>query len=207
MSNIPGTGGDGAAFYINLAAAQLRNEATSIFGNAPQGTPSVPSGIDLMSDGFGVGARNGGFVPPGLPNLGDLLYKNQLGQMSEGQLKGEEFKQQLRQLVALFTGDTQGAQDAQHKLGMVRAEESKRQVGDLGMIYYKQNITNLTVPQLRTEERKQMGAMLRAALTGDADGAMQAREKLAAVRHELDGRGPTVPQFPVPRMPLEGGIL
>jgi len=202
----------GAAAYINMAADALSSEADQIFGNP--GGSSLPGLGNIMGDGFGAtAAGNTGITGGGcFPNIGDLIYKNHLGQMSGGQLQGEQFNQELRMLVAQLTGDTAGAADAKHKLGLIHGEEMKRQLGDLGMLFYKQNLTNMTTPQLRGEERKQFGALLRAELTGDADGARQAKEKLSAVRHELDGRGPTFPPlpFPFPRpqpLPFPGPIF
>ncbi len=73
-------------------------------------------------------------------------------------------------------------------------------MGNLELQMYKQSLRHMSTPQLKTEERKQMGAYISSMLRGDTRGAEQAKAKLEAVRSEIDNRGPWLP--PVKPLPL-----
>ncbi|HLL83043.1 MAG TPA: hypothetical protein VK420_10345 [Longimicrobium sp.] len=173
---------------------------TTAADKAPSPMLKAPPFGRTVNDGFEVGHPivGGGCFPPPPPNLKDVIYQGQLRNMSDTELQGEKFNQQLRLLVSQFTGDTRGAADARHKLGMIEKEQNRREFGgDFGMKIYKAQLRNMSTPQLHAEERKQFGAYLTAMLRGDSAGAERAQQKLEAVRSELDRREPFFPFDPV----------
>ncbi|HLL52895.1 MAG TPA: hypothetical protein VK447_05070 [Myxococcaceae bacterium] len=143
------------------------------------------------------------FPPPGGT---DPFYGLKLRGMSNEQLKTEKFTQQVKQLVAQFTGDTKGAADAQAKLNAIAKEEARRANGGgalhpLERAMFQHKLDQMNPAQLAREERKQMGALLMARLTGDTDGAKKAAEKLDMVKTEQRSRWTPWPGLP-PIKPL-----
>lgn len=134
-----------------------------------------------------VPPRGGCFPPPPI-DIGDAFYKWRLRGMSDEQLQGEKFHQQLNLLLCEFTGDERGAAEAREKLGAIQAEEMRRAFGgighDLEMAFYKHKLHGMSDSQLAAEERKQQMAYLFARLTGNEAGAQAAQEKLNAINHE-----------------------
>jgi hypothetical protein len=143
------------------------------------------------------------FPPPGGT---DPFYAMKLRGMSDEQLKTEKFTQQVKQLVAQFTGDTKGAADAQAKLNAIGKEEARRAKEGNGLnpiekFLYQHKLNGMSNKELAQEERKQMGALLMARFTGDTEGAKKAAEKLEMVREERSSRWTPFPTFP-PVKPL-----
>jgi hypothetical protein len=166
----------------------------------PPSLKAPPFVLAPPTDGFQGGTGKHNIIdcmpPPPPPNLGDIVYASKLRNMSDAELKNEQFTQQLNQLVAQFTGDTRGAADAQRKLGMIEKEQARR-AGGGELQAYKAQLRHMSTPQLHAEQRKQFGQYIMSMLRGDSAGAQQAMKKLEAVGQEIDRRQQFFPIDPI----------